>query len=310
MKISIKEFILIWLFLWLFALIILPSVYAEVNHETTTLTAPDNYTITYNDTGTNETHLFPLACLVNETLGPIQNKCEIERTLSHGETFDKEDNYCDVRFTSPVCDIPELKDNITYNIRWRVEAQDDNFQITYLNEGFNKTFSRGGNFELETEFEIACPDVGERGYDDGFDDPFNITDSQFLNYCLKPFGNYGRQLTDLNTFYTKAISTKDSKLTDLSASNMNLASDLASCEEFSNTIHAANTQRDEMKQEHMEMENSLNNCNEESLTLNKEASGKTLWVVLFFGLLIANFIIIGEYRLRQSMKEGMGGGGF
>jgi len=271
---------------------ILPSVFAvNVTHDQVDLLAPVNFTIGYNDTGTNDTHLFPIACMQEEiSIG----KCEVERTLSFGETYVKDDDFCDIRFTSQSCNIQDVA-NITHIVRWSIVGNENNIIIENLNNNDLRSYSRDEKFNFETEFTVQCPAFDERGEPK----PLNITDDQFRTYCLEPFGKYGENLGRLNDRYTSSIEGKDETIGSLSASNTNLARDLGSCEVEQNLFAALKTENEETNR-------LLNTCQAALIAKNQELTGRNITSTLFWVETIALILGIFIYLLYRMTKKHLG----
>ena len=284
------------IFFFALFLMVLPVVFADnQTHETVTLTAPENHTILYNDTGTNDTHLFPIACLDVSVPDVV---CSVDRTLGFGETYTKDENSCDLKFTCPSCEEVRFE-NVTYRTRWRIETTDDTFTITYLNNDENRTFTKSGLFDLETEFKVQCPEHGDSDDDEPVT-PLNITDSEFLTFCLQPFGKYGDQLTTINNQYLTSISSKDETIGSLSSSNTNLAGDLGSCEQQLNGY-------DELVTEHEEVADNLQVC-ELQLSETKEElavkQNRSTWLVIHLIIDALVLFVFANIKLYKKHTKG------
>lgn len=279
-------------------ILLIPIAYAtEVNHTITELQSPINWTIGYNDTGDNNTHLFPIWCKDDLSTVISTGKCDVTRTLNFGETYVKDDANCDISFGCPSC-IAATVANTTHIVRWSIEGNDHNIIVKNLNNNDTRSYSRESNFDIETEFTVTCPDVGDADCDEA--DPLNITDTQFMNYCVRPFGNYGDNLNRLNDRYAISVEGKDQKIIDLSSSNIILAGDLGGCEEQLNGFEA-------LKIEHETTKDELRTCSKNLITANEDADKKGFWQLSFWILIGINLFIALEMRLKKSERKELEG---
>ncbi len=175
-----------------FFLIILLSVSVYAGNYTfddLNLTAPDNRTFNYTWNTTN--YFLPINCLKNTS----NSKCEIERTLTHGETYTNQNINCNVKATCPDCEKPVFK-NKTFLTNFKINKTNDTISITL--EQTNRTWSMDHDQVryIETEFKTECPSYDECEERQS-DMPYNITRNEYYAYCFDPISKQASSQIDM-----------------------------------------------------------------------------------------------------------------
>jgi len=258
----------------------------------------ENYNFTY-ELDENSTITQPIYCLnistneTNSTYNYSGNRCEIEHTMTYGETFLREDDNCLLDFTCPQCEQVSCE-NRTNNIGFRTYTTEDDICITQLYDNETRCYDKSGNFSFETEFEVDCPTFED--YESDWErrlnewSPINITQDQWYWLCLEPFGQYGQHLNDLTTSTTEF--------------QRKLMTDLATCQESLVMLSENNGMLDEKNQGYEEckldrdvclhdLEVCQNNYGE-----TKSSSGSyriAFWIILILNIIVGMFV--GGYKL-------------
>lgn len=191
-----EKLILIFFAIFILQLIVPNLFAADVTNDLINLTAPINFTFHYNNT-VNQTVDQPIQCWLNESMfNKSVNLCAIIKSLDHGESYELENNACDLKFTCPKSDECIEYDNFTQKIRFRVEREDDgDIIITNLYDNNTHVIDPDTTPLIETEFLLSCPDIE----DNRIFTPINLTQDEFGVYCLQPFAEAGKKLVDATT---------------------------------------------------------------------------------------------------------------
>lgn len=263
-----------------------------------------NENITINHTQDNSydngsIFVYPVSCLFDSSYcSNNTGRCEIERTLNFGETYLRDDQFCNLEMSCPECGCEDVE-NVTHKIRWKLRTDDDNIYITYLNENVTRSYSKSDNFNFETEYDVACPDIGNQKCEDTDFLPFNITEDQFSYYCLRPFGEYGQRLYDITNSMVAAFEKKEINCHDLQKSNELLAEFKGQYEE----------RLKHMEEKALQLNNcsvTLRNNNNEMIDLRRsiaesEASHKAKNVTIT--LLVVVMFIVGSFYIMERMEK-------
>lgn len=220
-----------WYFLlgsvMLFALVAIVS--GDNNYTSDTyLYAPQNYSLNYSYS--NTTYFFNTYCMLNQSLlNYSSERCDVTRSLSYGETYARDDQYCKLNVNCP--DTPDCDEilNQTYNVHWRIYRQNDTIYV--YNEVKNQTrmYPVDEYFDYEIQVPLSCPTL--ESWEDDFDQrledwkPLNLTGDQWYWMCLEPFGSYATHLTGLANISVTIQKEWMLKFSEVTASNTVLANE-------------------------------------------------------------------------------------
>ncbi len=284
------------LFLAFFLLILLvPNSLADTYADNVTMYPPSSYelNISYN----NHTEIYPFFCLLNSTIETA--RCDIERTMVHGETYARDDDLCKLNIKCPNAQTCTSDDNnVSYKVSWRIFTNESSGRVYIINENTNESreypYSEG--FDFTDEFDVTCPSLEEyedelRAKIEGWM-PVNMTHDEWYYVCGRSLESTTKAYAEASGSLTKFQEKMVVELGTLQVSNNALSTENGLLKTKAAEYDTCTNMKNELEYKIQDLQDEKQKCYEEREKMRSESNGKNLAIWILGVSLVAIIIFL------------------